>query len=261
MQLLRCPFQIRGSGEGARAGSLGKKEKVNISSGQLVKLQTLWNQYARRNIDRDSRRERLGWASQLVGRRIESFKDLTKSEAEKCISTLLGVLGLPLNSKGFRSRQAERSRQRGTEGRKFSDSKVKTLATAQDLDRIQDAMTRLGWDQARLDAWLRSPSSPVDSKSNPKIRTQWEANRVWWGMKRLLKRAGKWEERGPQPMVLNCPQCGSQHIDQDEWAMKPHKTHLCASCGFQWSPFGYATVGVAAIAPTPPVSEVVEVGS
>jgi hypothetical protein len=30
--------------------------------------------------------------------------------------------------------------------------------------------------------------------------------------------------------TLDCPHCGSAHFDIDEWALKPHKTHLCLHC-------------------------------
>jgi hypothetical protein len=29
---------------------------------------------------------------------------------------------------------------------------------------------------------------------------------------------------------LNCPYCGEPHYDIDEWAKKPHRTHLCLFC-------------------------------
>lgn len=48
----------------------------------------------------------------------------------------------------------------------------------------------------------------------------------------------------PIPMVLVCPHCTSPHIDEGEWATKPHRTHLCASCGHLWRPAAVATVGV-----------------
>lgn len=48
----------------------------------------------------------------------------------------------------------------------------------------------------------------------------------------------------PVPMQLNCPSCLSPHIDEGEWATKPHKTHQCQNCGYEWKPFDYATVGI-----------------
>lgn len=46
------------------------------------------------------------------------------------------------------------------------------------------------------------------------------------------------------PMALNCPACGAQHIDEGEWATKPHRTHLCANCGNEFRPANVSTVGV-----------------
>lgn len=72
----------------------------------------------------------------------------------------------------------------------------------------------------------------------------------------------------PMPMVLWCPSCGSQHIDEGEWAVRKHKTHRCVDrtevieerdaegnvvssastlhhgCGFEWTPSLIHTVGV-----------------
>ena len=49
----------------------------------------------------------------------------------------------------------------------------------------------------------------------------------------------------PVPKELHCPHCKTAHIDKDEWATKPHKTHLCSKCKGAWKPFEYPTVGVA----------------
>jgi hypothetical protein len=68
-------------------------------------------------------------------------------------------------------------------------------------------------------------------------------------------------ERGdkpvPVPMVLRCPKCGKQHLDVDEWATRPHRTHLCdntpagpgTGCGHLWRPVIFPTVGVRAVEP------------
>lgn len=46
----------------------------------------------------------------------------------------------------------------------------------------------------------------------------------------------------PTPMILHCS-CGA-HIDEGEWATKPHHTHACQSCGMVWRPAVGLTVGV-----------------
>ena len=60
----------------------------------------------------------------------------------------------------------------------------------------------------------------------------------------------------PEPMVIFCPECKAQHIDLGEWATKPHRKHLCHSCGHVWKPHDHATVGVPI--PAPPRSELAD---
>ena len=51
----------------------------------------------------------------------------------------------------------------------------------------------------------------------------------------------------PIPMVLYCPRCGLQHIDDAVWTNTPHRSHLCNDCGLIWRPADVATTGVASI--------------
>lgn len=51
-------------------------------------------------------------------------------------------------------------------------------------------------------------------------------------------------EGTPIPLLLWCPECYERHIDEGEFASKPHKTHACQKCGFQWAPAVVPTVGV-----------------
>ncbi len=46
------------------------------------------------------------------------------------------------------------------------------------------------------------------------------------------------------PMRLNCPECGKLHIDEGEFATKPHHTHACQECGHVWRPAVIPTTGV-----------------
>jgi hypothetical protein len=80
------------------------------------------------------------------------------------------------------------------------------------------------------------------------------------------------ERATPIPMILHCPNCSEQHIDQPEsetsfrhrmeafalvaepqdrwpsrWTNPPHKSHLCHNCGTIWRPADVATIGVASI--------------
>lgn len=46
------------------------------------------------------------------------------------------------------------------------------------------------------------------------------------------------------PMRLPCPDCGELHVDEGEFATKPHHTHACQHCGMVWRPALVDTVGV-----------------
>ena len=48
----------------------------------------------------------------------------------------------------------------------------------------------------------------------------------------------------PEPLVLLCPECSTEHVDEDEWAKRPHSTHRCAFCSYEWRPRSHHTVGV-----------------
>lgn len=90
-------------------------------------------------------------------------------------------------------------------------------------------------------------------------------------MKRLLVvllTEGKYmiDQRKPIPMILHCPTCGLQHIDEAEmppmtyalgmvaastrplWGNPPHRSHLCARCSCIWRPADVPTEGVQAVA-------------
>lgn len=45
-------------------------------------------------------------------------------------------------------------------------------------------------------------------------------------------------------MMLWCPICLMQHIDEGEWATRSHRTHQCQGCGCEWRPSEISTVGV-----------------
>jgi len=82
---------------------------------------------------------------------------------------------------------------------------------------------------------------------------EWEAKMVTKGHTRQAIahafQIGQWSARGagddsPIPMRLLCPECGRLHIDEGEFATKPHHTHACQHCGAVWRPAIVATVGV-----------------
>lgn len=55
----------------------------------------------------------------------------------------------------------------------------------------------------------------------------------------------------PIPMLLFCPKCGLQHVDEADpssgWANPPHRSHLCHDCGTIWRPADVPTIGVVSI--------------
>jgi hypothetical protein len=173
--------------------------KEGISAAQLTRLQVLWSQYVNREMMKNSREERLRWASQQTKRSILSFKDLTLSEASDLINLLQSDMGIKESSpavrpRRFRSRMKDRDQAHaaGTEGRRGSRGKL-TIATSDDLAMIDSIINELGWDRARLDAFLRSPSSPLGGRSNIQLRTVGDVNRVLWALKGIADRHAKAE--------------------------------------------------------------------
>jgi len=52
------------------------------------------------------------------------------------------------------------------------------------------------------------------------------------------------EPTSPIPMQLPCSKCHELHIDEGEFATKPHHTYSCQYCGLTWRPAVVPTVGV-----------------
>lgn len=52
------------------------------------------------------------------------------------------------------------------------------------------------------------------------------------------------DEPDPLPVRLLCPTCGGLHVDEGEWATRPHHTHAYQLCGEVWRPTVGPTVGV-----------------
>jgi len=168
-----------------------------ISPAQLTRLQVLWGQYARREMAQNSRAERLRWASEQVDRIIGSFSELTLSEASTLINLLQSELGIAETSpavrpRRYRSRIKDRDQAHaaGTEGRRGLRAKF-TLGSAEDLAMIDTQLTAMGWTRERLDALLRSPSSPLGRRSNPQLRTLADINRVLWALKGIAKQQAR----------------------------------------------------------------------
>ncbi len=165
-----------------------------ISKPQLRRLQTLYAASISRELGADSSREtRLAWASRSTGRMISSFTELTRAEANTLIDALQTALGQAFDLPSRRRiRDRDLAYAAGTEGRHGRNSTIATMASSEDLARIEQAVSRLGWTPEQFDAWLRSPSSPLGNRPSPAIRTLADANRVWCALKKMLTRAGLW---------------------------------------------------------------------
>jgi len=153
-----------------------------LTARQLRRLQTLYHQHAAHALEGcgNCRDDRLAWAGEILGHTVASFSKLSRAEA----ATLIDILRRP---------DAQAADEAGNDGHKSNASPRRaTIASADDLKRIERAIERLGWDQARLEGFLRSPSSPLRGRTQ--IRTVADANRVWWALKRLLQRAGLWTD-------------------------------------------------------------------
>jgi hypothetical protein len=94
--------------------------------------------------------------------------------------------------------------------------------------------------EAMMDAWALSPK--IDDDWRAQCRADWTA------MLSALPATMNGGEAEPIPMVLHCPKCGKQHIDEpsEGWDNPPHKSHLCHGCGCIWRPADVPTTGVAA---------------
>lgn len=59
------------------------------------------------------------------------------------------------------------------------------------------------------------------------------------------------KENAPIDMILYCPSCGAQHVDEAQpdksWTNPPHREHECQKCLFRWKPSNHPTNGVATI--------------
>lgn len=60
----------------------------------------------------------------------------------------------------------------------------------------------------------------------------------------LLNQVLSLKKEPPLSVILFCPRCRHQHVDEGEWATRPHTTHLCGHCENKWDPAPVPTVGV-----------------
>lgn len=48
----------------------------------------------------------------------------------------------------------------------------------------------------------------------------------------------------PVSMILFCPYCRRQHVDEGEWVTRAHSSHACVYCNHVWRAADVPTVGV-----------------
>ena len=69
-------------------------------------------------------------------------------------------------------------------------------------------------------------------------------------VRRLIQHYQALKDR-PIDMLLFCPKCNAQHIDQPQpeknWLNPPHRSHECQACRYVWRPSDVPTNGVTAI--------------
>ena len=167
-----------------------------ISAVQLKRLQTLYSQFAAASAAprTRAREERLLWVSLIVGHTVTSFSGLSTAEANTAIARLSKDVPQQQrrSPKPMDRAQAERHAKDGRwDGEEFRAAPQ--LASAYDLEHIEQYYRRLGWERETFDAWLRSPRSPLGRYSRPQIRTVAQANRVRWALKRMLQKRGLWQ--------------------------------------------------------------------
>lgn len=169
-----------------------------ITPGARTRLQILYGQYAARSFDvGTSREDRMAWATEVLGREVESFSKLSADEGKQLIDHLQAILGIEQTLPPKRRRMSKRNAQKhGTEGRRdqLHDETTMVDGTEQLFRKIQGQMTLLGMDNDGLKRFLRSTHGPNNGRDT--IRTLGEANRVWWALKRQVSYQEKTRKRG-----------------------------------------------------------------
>lgn len=158
-----------------------------LTPDQLRRIQTLWGLLWKRfspdQAAAESREGRLSFISGKVGRRIESCKDLTRSEAVTAIRAIQACLPAELVQER-RPVSRDQAKAYGTHGRRGGKTKEVRMTDGETLKLLNNLAHQLGWNQERLDAFLRSPKSPTRGS----LGIMANANRVIWALKGMLGR-------------------------------------------------------------------------
>ena len=89
--------------------------------------------------------------------------------------------------------------------------------------------------------WVwESERSIQQARENP----QWDTLFNFW-ISNVIKKY----PQEPIPMILHCPKCHMQHIDEvsETWNNPPHRSHECQGCKTIWRPADVPTNGVLTI--------------
>jgi hypothetical protein len=162
------------------------------SPSQSAALHALFRQYAPRFLGaaRIERRERLAWASGVVGRQLESFSELRCKESARLIDLMKRSLGQEVTpamprSSSWRRPDRDQAHAYGTAGRRDQASNEVRLVDVPTLELVDRLRAQLGWTEARLKAFLNCSNSPVPGGV---IRTLPQANGVIWALRNMLRR-------------------------------------------------------------------------
>ena len=157
-----------------------------LTAAQRTRLQTLYQQWERHGLDcpGPSREQRVAWAAAEVRRPIASFSELTLDEAKRLIDLLQNAVGRKHPAQKRKRVTTHDTQKKGTEGRHDQIHAETTLAGPSEFEMLQRDLAALGWDQQRLEAYLRSKRSPL--KGRHQVRTLGDANQLHWALKRIL---------------------------------------------------------------------------
>ncbi len=162
---------------------------MKITPAQLKRLQVLYGQFARKSLDAgDGRDARLSWASEQTGRTITSFSDLESIEAKRMIDGLQQLLNVKAPNQSPEPSREQR-RQQGTAGRHDGAPNLTTLAGPRDLAMLDRDRVALGWDEARLEAFMRGKKSPTKGRTT--LLTLTDINMTHWALQRFIRAAKK----------------------------------------------------------------------
>jgi hypothetical protein len=170
---------------------------MKITPKQLRTLQTLFGLYAGKYLTLPSGEERaarLAWASQQVGHEVASFSNLPRTEAGQLIDTLKLALGQQASPPRPRLNR-EAAMARGTHGRRGRKVRVEVMATPEARQEVERLREQLGWPAEGFERWLRSPRSPLCGRTEPKLLTISDCNRVRWALLAILRRSGSHTEQ------------------------------------------------------------------